>query len=84
MLPLKSVVFAFPETHFKNQPQTIKNAVQKLTENKISIRIEHKGSLQPLEAYQIVSSISLCHGLRVLNNSISNPFKSSGGLRQDR
>jgi len=31
-----------PETHFTNQPQTIKHAVQKLMENKISIGIEHK------------------------------------------
>jgi len=84
MLPLKCIVFAFPETHFTNQTHTTKNTVQKLMENNISIDSEHKGPLQPLEGYQIVSWISLCQGLFALNNSISNPFKSSGGLRQDR
>jgi hypothetical protein len=84
MLTLKFTVFAFPEMHFTNQPQTIRNAIQKLMENKMSIDIEHKGSLLPLEACQIISSICLRHGLCVLNSSISDPFKSSGGMRQDR
>jgi hypothetical protein len=84
MFPLKFIVLGYHTTHFTNRPQAIKNAVQKLMENKISIVIEYNGYLQPLEAYQIISSVSLCHGFCVLNSSISDPSKSSDGLRQEK